>query len=449
MIHRRHLVALALAAVPLVGAGCSTSKQSQIEAVAKDWSMVIRASQVLPIYPLTEDIQPGDVFLVQTPIDKQHEIYHERGFLPFDNHLGRLQPDGYKTFYERSFEVGDPAAQPPTTLPKRWMKPGGDKTVAWSEAPQAGFPTYAFSVQSGSGFSAALPVQGVPVGLSLLGTDTADGSITIDKARTYGTDTVTLYRQLEKWAQDQADFLKHFAPHDDKTNYLRVITRVYLAGRLIVTLTDTSSRGAEASAGARKPVDLVAPPVPGTAPDPNAMTAERYAAQLKTLESSIAGALERVGEGVLPGATLKLVAASSRSITTSETFIDRPLVIGYLGFDAAIGPGGKLGPPIPTHAVLEQGAVPEGVFSTLEEQLLVVRQEIERSGREDEVLAAAATQLGGAFDTTFRNETASGRTARAAFGLATLEYLRGETDQSGPRRKALLEALRQAAATPR
>src|SRR5262249_56726716 len=36
----------------------------------------------------------------------------------------------------------------------------------------------------------------------------------------------------------------------------------------------------------------------------------------------------------------------------------RPLVIGYLGFDMAIGPGGVLGPPIPTHAVLERGVSP-------------------------------------------------------------------------------------------
>ena len=33
-------------------------------------------------------------------------------------------------------------------------------------------------------------------------------------------------------------------------------------------------------------------------------------------------------------------------------------MIGYLGFDMAIGPGGVLGPPIPTHAVLERGVSP-------------------------------------------------------------------------------------------
>ena len=61
--------------------------------------MTIRASQVLPVYPLSEDLQPGDVFLVQMPIDKQHVQYQEQGFLPLDNHIKRLNPSGYKEFY--------------------------------------------------------------------------------------------------------------------------------------------------------------------------------------------------------------------------------------------------------------------------------------------------------------------------------------------------------------
>jgi hypothetical protein len=32
--------------------------------------MTIRASQVVPVYPLTEDLQPGEVFLVQLPVGR-------------------------------------------------------------------------------------------------------------------------------------------------------------------------------------------------------------------------------------------------------------------------------------------------------------------------------------------------------------------------------------------
>ena len=74
-------------------ASCAASKQDQVERVAKDWCMTIRASQVMPVYPLTQDIQPGDVFLVQLTIDQQQKAWEEQGYLPLDNHLARLEPD--------------------------------------------------------------------------------------------------------------------------------------------------------------------------------------------------------------------------------------------------------------------------------------------------------------------------------------------------------------------
>ena len=42
--------------------------------------MTIRGSQVIPVYPLTEDLQPGDIFLVQVPIDQQQKLYEEERF---------------------------------------------------------------------------------------------------------------------------------------------------------------------------------------------------------------------------------------------------------------------------------------------------------------------------------------------------------------------------------
>ena len=41
----------------LVAAGsCASKKKTQLERVAKDWCLTIRASQVLPVYPLSEDV---------------------------------------------------------------------------------------------------------------------------------------------------------------------------------------------------------------------------------------------------------------------------------------------------------------------------------------------------------------------------------------------------------
>jgi len=129
---RRASVALLVVCLALT-AGCATRlRNRELEAVAKDWSMVIRASQVIPVYPLTEDLQPGDIFLVQVPIDRQQEIYKRRGFLPLDNRMRRVDPGGYAGFYRKSFAVGEDEKTP---VPKHWLKPGEEN--AWDLAPKA------------------------------------------------------------------------------------------------------------------------------------------------------------------------------------------------------------------------------------------------------------------------------------------------------------------------
>lgn len=63
----RHLSLIAaLAGIAVFSTGC-TSREQELENVAKDWCLTIRASQVMPVYPLREDVQPGDCFLVSVP----------------------------------------------------------------------------------------------------------------------------------------------------------------------------------------------------------------------------------------------------------------------------------------------------------------------------------------------------------------------------------------------
>ena len=336
----------------LLVTGCNSlprSKDQELEHVAKDWSMTIRASQVIPVYPLTEDLQPGDVFLVQVPIEQQQQVYKEKGFLPLDNLVDRLTPGGYCKFYGQSFIYRDDTNKPCVPLPVTWLTPGN--TAAWAAAPAASFPTYSFSARKGGGFNLALPVQGVPVGLSLLGGDAAQGSVTIAGAKTYGVDTISLYDDLRKWAAMHTDFLANFAPRDQKQNYLRVVTRVYLTGDLTVSLQSARSASGGLSAGAAKPVNVFGI---DAGEKPEVVTAEAYKENLKTINDTIAASLKDLAaetRGALPGGSVSVVAASANAISLKEHFA-RPLVIGYLGFDVAIGDDGAVGPPIPTHAVL-------------------------------------------------------------------------------------------------
>ncbi|MFO1458117.1 MAG: hypothetical protein U1G08_01820 [Verrucomicrobiota bacterium] len=346
--------------VLLSGAGCATTEK-QVQQTAKDWCMTIRGSQVIPVYPLTEDIQAGDVFLVQVPVDRQQEIYKQRGFLPLDNLIARMDPDGYVKFYDHSFLAPDST----NVLPRDWIRPGGlgiyrgtngTNTASWQAAPRTAFPNYSFSVRNGAGLSLAVPIQGVPVGLSLLNSDAASGSIQISDSRTLGVDTLSLYHQLRDWASTNTDFLRFFGKGYDtaKPNYLRVVTRVYAAGKMSVTLRDATSRSGGLDVGAPKPVNLLLPELPtGTNVNPET-TLRNYTNAWSVMSEMVkaAGALATNATKILPGGSLRLAAASSRMVGIDETF-DPPVVFGYLGFDCAILRGGLLGPPIPTFAVLD------------------------------------------------------------------------------------------------
>jgi len=375
-------LAIAIAASTILGTGCVAlheaevarrSRYAQIDLarVAKDWSQTIRASQVIPVYPLTEDLQPGDVFLVTETVDEQHRVYEEAGYLALANHLARLDPRGYEPFYARSFAAKD--------LPKSWLKPG--EPQSFELAPAAAFPTYSFTVKSGQAFSGALPIQGVPVGLSLLGASSATGSVTIDDARTYGVDVVSLHADLRAWAAEESSFLAEYAREEDgKERYLRVVTRVFLAGRLKVTLDASSSTSAGLAVGAPKPAEI--PTLAVGRKEDGAFTPANYDAALASLNTSLAA-------DMAPGASLKVTAASGNSITLAEKF-PRPIAIGYLGFDVRILPGGALGPPMPTHAVLESGQQPTSTAPA-------VGAEMSRVAQTYRVLAARAqTQPDGA-----------------------------------------------------
>ena len=327
--------------------GCASS-ETQVQKAAKDWCMTIRGSQVIPVYPLTEDIQPGDIFLVQVPIDQQQSLYKLNGFLALDNHLDRINPTGYDRFYDHSFFVKGA----PYELPRNWIRPTGTNQ-SWQLAPHAAFPSYSFTVRNGAGLNLAVPVQGVPVGLSLLASDAASGTIEIKDAYTMGVDTISLYQQLEAWAKANADFLGCFGPGGKQTNYVRVVTRIYATGKMSVSLKDASSRSGGLDVGVPKPVNLLSPALPTGSTNTAEAALQNYTNGMNTLSQIVqaAGAAKDAAGNILPGGSLRLTAASARSVSMDESFTP-PIVFGYLGFDCAIGENGELGAPIPTYAVL-------------------------------------------------------------------------------------------------
>ncbi|MBI1374564.1 MAG: hypothetical protein GC159_17745 [Phycisphaera sp.] len=313
--------------------GCGQHlKERELQDVAKDWCMTIRASQVIPVYPLSEDVQPGDVFVVATPISEQARLYREKGFLPLDQLVTRLGNLDYPGFYGDSYWLGTYAAVP-HERPRR----NGNEPVIQASAPRVAFPSYTFEVQSGVGMKLAVPVNGVPVGLGLMQADRATGSITISDASTYGIDSEGLLRHLHEWAErpEVREKLAETATVHNRTLFLRVVSRVYLTSSVVVSLVNQDSASGALDVGKKQDVTVL------DLKDKAAAAA--YVESIKTLSAALNEAL--------PGGSLRVAQASSRSITMRESF-DRPLVLGYLGLDVPVRHNGDLGPPVATQATL-------------------------------------------------------------------------------------------------
>src|SRR5262245_20389534 len=89
-----------------LGCGTTRARSAELSRVAKDWCLTIRASQVIPVYPLSEDVEVGDVYLVRTRIENQVAVYEQEGFLPLENLVARVPPRGYPVFYKDGYGVG-------------------------------------------------------------------------------------------------------------------------------------------------------------------------------------------------------------------------------------------------------------------------------------------------------------------------------------------------------
>lgn len=400
----------------LTGCGLVPSKQERaLERVAKDWSQVVRASQIVPIYPLSEDLLPGDVFLVQTSLDEQVALYRKRGFLPIDAPFARLPVTGYGAHYRdfrRSREcpetrrsgIGDLMYNPPCL----------------ENLPIAAFPSYSFEVGGSQGFGIGIPLQAVNVGLNLTRSSTAIGSVSIQDAYTYGVDVTSLLDDLDLWVQRNPERLKPYrAVRDDDGRryrpraYLRVVSRVYVARALDVYLQSTSKMGGGADAqlaglgaglgqlvgntvdrtldrvqgldalncglAGGSPVQRVrdlAGGVLGRAGAPVERVTD-VACRLPPatvdkllkdteLQKRVKGLTQMLGNAVdrgvpmnllsaLPSVRLKVTSHTDSSVGMTERF-ERPLAVGYVGFDVPIDPEGRLGPPMPSFAVLERSA---------------------------------------------------------------------------------------------
>ncbi len=257
--------------------------------------MMIRASQVVPVYPLTQDLQPGDVFIVRTPIQQQAAVYDEKGFLPFDYHYLRLKSLNYKDFYQNS---SGPNQSTGFTLP------GTDISAA-----AVAFPSYSFTVNANSGLDIALPLEGVQIGLDVLNTSSATVQLRINEAYSYAAERSDLLKSLKDNLDTVAkDELREMAQSTTEPLYLRMITRVFLAKKVSAIVTRTRDLNGSLNA---------------------------------TLKNGPSSSIKE-WPASMPEARVHVSAVTDRTVSLIEE-LPQPMVIGYLAWDYPILDNGELG----------------------------------------------------------------------------------------------------------
>lgn len=347
---------LPLIVLLLCTSACSSyQRRKQLQRVARDWCETIRASQIIPVYPPTADLFPGDLFLVERTIADQHEEYEERGFLALPYHLSRLKlmqstwASAYRGFNDALIGSG---------MPGQISANRSDQTSdALSQAFTAAFPSYGFEVRSGGAFDLAIPISGVPAAISALSASSAKGSITIKDVRTYGVTAIQLQEEVERWRsrfEVQAFLKQTYATVQENGDrcqelYVRAVSRVYAARSFDISVTATSQVGVGVAAG----LALENGSTPQTADDLAKREKDIRDSLNKGLKDARTALADAGNGGPGFGGKASFTSVSSRSVGLKEEF-DEPIVVGYLGLDFAVLKDGALGPPIPTFLAVEQ-----------------------------------------------------------------------------------------------
>ncbi|MCI8211971.1 hypothetical protein AUC61_20775 [Pseudomonas sp. S25] len=353
---KKMLILAFLAANSLVMAACQSKlPQQHLEQVAKDWSMTVRAAQVMPIYPLEEYILPGDLYLSHQSVDAEIETWKEKGFLPLvnrDNYIP-ISTTYYDEYYSRAASENRPS---------------------FAHPPAAAFPSYSFTVDSRGSAGFALPLASVPIALSAAGAQSATGSVVLKGATSLGLPNQKMDEIVQAWASAPLNkaWLSRASKLTSSPPMLRVITRVFSITGATVSLTFSTVSGGSLNVGAPASTpDLVStssasydalisnlntqvalktgsnvgdlPTAPNESdliskdPELAALQADielikrlKTQQQLQALRQQISSAAmeSKFGGYLLPGASIKIASRSERGVTMDETF-KKPLVIGY------------------------------------------------------------------------------------------------------------------------
>ena len=254
---------------------CSSIRSSQHEQyhnIARQWMLTLRSHQMIPAYPMTSQLQPGDILIHNSFLGSQEFMFGASGFLPFEEKFASLT----------------------TELPQ-------------DSQSECAFPSFNFALNRDREFQTSFPFGIIDTGMALIDSDNVNVSVEIREADTIVSEYPKLMEQFNNW-QDKDNVrwsLQNISKFIGPVDYLvlRVITRVYRAKTISVTLTARSN---------------------------------------DSVTSNIQGNVK------LPAmSSIDNILVFSNSITLEQSF-DPPIVLGYRAIEYVINEHGEIdGPRIP------------------------------------------------------------------------------------------------------
>jgi hypothetical protein len=370
--------------------------------VAREWSTTMRELGITPVFPPREDVQVGDIYMAPTVPEAEKATLDSKGYLPLGLWVGAAKTkDVAATFYSKrnSFPATskNDSSQPRTT----------NASVFNDTDPQrlrlVGFPIFMSTTLTQGSLSGLIPTEAVGIIAAAGFTEGRRVNVSIPRAESYGLPAALVFDLItqgsesnakgpRKWnvgnaggvdpqdidsyipAEQRASLSKDPAWQANKYAYLRIMTEVFYARELDISVE--SSRGLGVSLEAKPAASLSAAQAPpseekpaadtattpaknteggGAAATPSAGTVQFQQPTPQQIASELNRQLDTATQRTTPGVGARFVSAGNSGVGLRVTF-ERPIAIGYRGMllrvseDGSVVGAGTLGSAVPTAA---------------------------------------------------------------------------------------------------
>jgi hypothetical protein len=303
--------------------------------VAKGWSNMMREQQINPIYPPREDVRIGDVFLSEVDPANYQNLDELKGFLPIPLLVLTTNADTtLKSYYSSRGQYPFTPTNGVTNINNEfWLTPPAveatDATLYLpNKAPNrlrsVAFPEFNFTKIDQASLQAVIPVEALNVALGANYGRAKDGYLKISSGESVSLPAILVHQFIEDamlkdkahriFKEDFSDFFNTVIAGNRSNCWLTVVTEVFFARSIDVSINSKSAYGGAIGVNAGKTATVV---------------------DLTSNAVQVARSLNALNKEYLtqssPGGGVSFTSVSSDGIGLRRTY-SRPIAIGFRGY---------------------------------------------------------------------------------------------------------------------